>query len=152
MFQVIPAILLLGFRIAAVVFLIIFPIARNGLLLFSKPWIVDPLWQGIRYILMPLAYLENKNHVLLLQSKADQFLLVDEQEADLVVEIKDDINDATLAALSRVEGVGIKKAQEILEYRTQCGGFRRMEELSLIKGIGQKTFLILCDRFEVKAA
>ena len=51
-----------------------------------------------------------------------------------IIEVKEDINQATLATLSRVEGVGIKRAQEIIEYRDACHGFRRMEELSLIKG------------------
>ena len=146
--QVGIAILLLGFRVATSVFLIVFPIARSCIKLLAKPWILQPIWQGIQYVLHPLAYLEKHNEVHTLSHSKQTLLLTDEQHAVAVIK-KQDINQASLAMLSKGEGVGIKRAQEIIDYRNQCGGFRRMEEISLIKGVGQKTFQVLCDSFEV---
>lgn len=149
MTQAIPAVLILGFRLSAMLFLILFPVVKNGCLLLAKPWIIDPLWQGIQHILLPLANLEKKDHTFFLSKSKSSLLLLTNDTSDVIIEIKEDINQATLATLSRVEGVGIKRAQEIIEYRVSCDGFRRMEELSLIKGVGQKTFSVLCQRFEV---
>jgi competence ComEA-like helix-hairpin-helix protein len=149
MTQAIPAVLILGFRLSAMLFLVLFPVVKSSCLLLTKPWIIDPLWQGIQHILLPLANLEKKDHTFFLSKSESSILLLANDATDVIIDIKEDINQATLATLSRVEGVGIKRAQEIIEYRASCNGFRRMEELSLIKGVGQKTFSVLCQRFEV---
>ena len=152
MTQAIPAVLILGFRTSAMLFLVLFPVVKSSYALLTKPWIIDPLWQGIEHILLPLANLEKKDHTFFLGRSTSPVLLLANDGDDIpevIIEVKEDINQATLATLSRVEGVGIKRAQEIIEYRDACHGFRRMEELSLIKGVGQKTFSVLCERFEV---
>lgn len=47
------------------------------------------------------------------------------------------INQATAAQLAnRLYGVGMAKAQAIVDYRTQHGKFTKIEQLTLIKGIG----------------
>ena len=38
-------------------------------------------------------------------------------------------------------GIGRKTAERILEYRTKSGGFKKIEELMNVKGIGEKSFL-----------
>lgn len=48
------------------------------------------------------------------------------------------VNSATAEELSLLPGVGPAKAQAILEYRKQHGAFKRVEELSEVKGIGDK--------------
>lgn len=50
--------------------------------------------------------------------------------------LKLDLNQVTLAELEQLKGIGPKKAQAILEYRQQVGGFQRVEDLIQVKGIG----------------
>ncbi len=50
------------------------------------------------------------------------------------------INTADAAELDRVlVNVGPAKAQAIVDYRTEHGPFKSVEELALVKGIGLKT-------------
>jgi competence protein ComEA len=53
------------------------------------------------------------------------------------------LNSATLDQLETLPGIGRATAQRILEYRQKTGGFRRIEELMNVKGIGEKSFLKL---------
>lgn len=51
-----------------------------------------------------------------------------------------DINTADAKTLSaELEGVGLSKAQAIVEYREKYGPFKSPEDLSLVKGIGERT-------------
>lgn len=50
------------------------------------------------------------------------------------------INSASAAELAKVlNGIGIKKAMEIVEYRRVYGPFKSVEELTKVRGIGPKT-------------
>lgn len=50
------------------------------------------------------------------------------------------INTADAEAIAAaLKGVGLKKAQAIIEWRNQNGQFTRLEQLLEIKGIGEKT-------------
>lgn len=53
------------------------------------------------------------------------------------------INKAGESELQNIPGIGPKKAQEIISYREQNGGFKTKEELKEIKGIGDKTYQTL---------
>ena len=48
------------------------------------------------------------------------------------------VNAATAEELSLLPGVGPTKAQAIIRYRTEHGAFKRVEDLSQVKGIGEK--------------
>jgi competence protein ComEA len=53
------------------------------------------------------------------------------------------INTATAAQLEALPGIGARTAQLIIEHRQKNGGFKKIEELMNIKGIGEKSFLKL---------
>ena len=53
------------------------------------------------------------------------------------------LNTATSAQIATLPGVGEKAAERIIEYREKNGGFKKIEELMNVKGIGEKSFLKL---------
>jgi competence protein ComEA len=53
------------------------------------------------------------------------------------------LNTATAAQIATLPGIGPKAAQRIVEYRQKNGGFKKIEELMNVKGIGEKSFLKL---------
>ena len=53
------------------------------------------------------------------------------------------INTATAAQLEALPGIGARTAQAIVDHRQKNGGFKKIEELMNVKGIGEKSFLKL---------
>ena len=62
------------------------------------------------------------------------------------------LNTATKEELVAVSGIGPARAQAILDYRTQHGGFKSVEELKDVKGIGARRYEKLKADFTVAAA
>ena len=51
-----------------------------------------------------------------------------------------DVNTADAETISaELKGVGLSKARAIVEYREKHGPFRSADDLSLVKGIGERT-------------
>ncbi|MGZ8200008.1 MAG: ComEA family DNA-binding protein [Methylosarcina sp.] len=50
------------------------------------------------------------------------------------------INNADAKTISdSLSGIGLKKAEAIVKYRTEKGAFSRVEDLTNVAGIGEKT-------------
>ena len=48
------------------------------------------------------------------------------------------VNSATADELGLLPGIGPAKAQAIIRYRTEHGAFKKIDDLSQVKGIGDK--------------
>jgi competence protein ComEA len=59
------------------------------------------------------------------------------------------LNTATPEQLDELDGVGPATAQKILEFRKEHGGFRSIDDLKQISGIGPKKFEALKDKVRV---
>ena len=59
------------------------------------------------------------------------------------------INTASLVELCSLSGIGEKTAKLIIEYRENNNGFKYLEELMKIKGIGEKKFAKIKDQISL---
>ena len=59
------------------------------------------------------------------------------------------LNTATMAELQTLPGIGAVLAQRIMDYRTSHGGFRSVNDLRQVDGIGESKFAQLKDRVTV---
>ena len=50
------------------------------------------------------------------------------------------INQANVSSLMMLPGFGVTKSQDVIDYRTANGPFRRIEDIVNVKGIGAATF------------
>jgi competence protein ComEA len=60
-----------------------------------------------------------------------------------------DVNTADAETISKsLKGIGMSKAEAIIEYRKKHGPFKNADELTLVKGIGERT--IELNRADIK--
>lgn len=87
---------------------------------------------------------ELKNHELIIISNINDINNVENYENITMVEEEQDtaisINEADLNKLKEIPGIGDVKANAIIMYREENGGFKSIEELKNVEGIGEKTF------------
>lgn len=60
-----------------------------------------------------------------------------------------DINTASVGELDKLSGVGPSIAQKIINYREKNGGFKNIEEIKLVSGIGDKLFEKIKDQIGI---
>jgi len=58
---------------------------------------------------------------------------------------KIDINKATEEDLVALPGIGVKTARAIVAYRKAIGGYKSLEQLRLVRGVGDKVYDCLND-------
>lgn len=62
---------------------------------------------------------------------------------------KVNINTASVSQLQRLEEIGEKRAQDIVDYREQNGPFTNLEDIMKVSGIGEKTFEKIKENIEI---
>ncbi len=62
---------------------------------------------------------------------------------------KININTASITQLDSLPGIGPVYAQRIIDYRDQVGGFKSIEQIVNVKGIGPKTVEKIRDRITI---
>lgn len=65
-------------------------------------------------------------------------------------EPKININTATTNQLTRLPHIGESTAKKIIDYRTSKGDFNRIQDIMLVKGIGEKSFADMKDFITVE--
>ncbi|WP_296238377.1 ComEA family DNA-binding protein [Psychrobacter sp. UBA5136] len=73
------------------------------------------------------------------QSAYDYLLSQETAQSQARAQTSININRATEAELVALNGIGSSKAQAIILYREMFGGFKTVDELTKVKGIGAKT-------------
>lgn len=83
---------------------------------------------------LAVAFLSNGTVVQAAPSKSST------PQASTQAQSKVNINKANSSQLATaLKGVGLKKADAIVEYRSKFGDFKSVDELTSVKGIGAKT-------------
>jgi competence protein ComEA len=63
---------------------------------------------------------------------------------------KVNINTASVEEIAKLEKIGEKYAERIVQYRKENGPFQKAEDITKVKGIGPKTFELNRDRITVE--
>lgn len=82
-----------------------------------------------------MIYIADKNEASIAQNS-----MADPSEHSVMSESLVDINTAEAEQLKTLNGIGDSKAKSIIEYREQNGGFKSIEEIKNVTGIGEKMF------------
>ncbi|HEO6255456.1 TPA: helix-hairpin-helix domain-containing protein [Streptococcus agalactiae] len=82
--------------------------------------------------------------VIYVAQKGEKITVVEEEKANNIAtqgnsKGKINLNKADLSSLQTISGVGVKRAQDILDYRDSQGGFKTIDDLKNVSGIGEKT-------------
>ena len=76
-------------------------------------------------------------------------IVVEDNSTSSSSNTKISLNHATKEELLTLTGIGESKANLIIEYRNQNGGFKTIEEIKNVKGIGDKMFEKIKDNITI---
>ena len=76
-------------------------------------------------------------------------IVVEDNSTSSSSNTKISLNHATKEELLTLTGIGESKANLIMEYRNQNGGFKTIEEIKNVKGIGDKMFEKIKDNITI---
>ena len=65
-----------------------------------------------------------------------QLIVIDRKKEERLISI----NSANIDELMTLPGIGRSTAEKIVEYRKNCGSFLKLEDIMLVKGIGQAKY------------
>jgi len=88
---------------------------------------------------------------------SSQNITTPNQKQEILKQVQDDnktsgkinINTASETELDSLSGIGPTYAKRIIEYRNAHGGFKGIDEVKNVKGIGEKTFLKFKDNITI---
>jgi len=80
------------------------------------------------------------------QSNTINSVVSNAEESNTIV----NINSANKEELKTLTGIGDAKADAIINYREENGGFKSVEELTKVNGIGEKTLEKFFDKVDIK--
>ena len=88
----------------------------------------------------------NQTAINLAQKLTDEMKIVvpnkqeTQQDVTSTTSQKINLNTATKEELTTLTGIGQKKAEQIIQYRTEKGIFKTIEEITQVRGIGTKLY------------
>ena len=82
------------------------------------------------------------------ESQDEDEAVTEETEPGVVFPLN--INTATIPELDELPGIGPVLAQRIVDYRTTCGGYKAVEELLKVNGIGEAKLMEIIDLITVE--
>lgn len=96
---------------------------------------------------------EIKNHELIIIRNINDVDIEEEVNYSEINEESDDgkisINDSDISKLKEIPGIGEVKANAIITYREKNNGFKSIDELKNVEGIGEKTFEKIKDNIKL---
>ena len=88
---------------------------------------------------------DNKEPIKIIQPKNQPEI----KTIDVKASAKIDINTASLEDLDKLKGVGPATAQKIVDFRTQNGIFKKIEDIMNVPGIGGSKFQSIKDEISI---
>ncbi|MDE6519154.1 MAG: helix-hairpin-helix domain-containing protein [Ruminococcus sp.] len=77
--------------------------------------------------------------------KITEEITINSEEYTEVADLYININTATHDELVKLNGIGDYRAEQIITYRNENGGFKNIEELINVSGIGKEIFDSICE-------
>jgi competence protein ComEA len=105
----------------------------------------DTYNQEIEVLKSQIAELKNQVENISLQEVSSEETKEEKNIPDII-----NINTASSEELQSLSGIGAVRAQDIITYRENHGGFASISEIQNVKGIGPATFAKISDKISIE--